>query len=290
MSVPSRLFARAFAGLLLFAVFDALGQTTADIGVSIGTFPANYTPGATVSNAYQFTVTNNDASETVNDVGVSMSFTAATVSSANWTCSPMARCDENSGTLADLSTTVDLAATEAVTFTFTSIIFHPDANASPLAFTASFTGAPMNTDGTPGNDTQTAMASRAASADLSISVDDSSLSYTPGSGATYNIVVSNAGPSDAVDVTVEDIFTAEFASASWTCSATGAGSCANAASAGAGVDSINDEMIYVAAGGSATFVATVTYASNAVTDPLVNTASLTIVDSETTDPDGPMDS
>ena len=38
----------------------------------------------------------------------------------------------------------------------------------------------------------------------------------------------------------QDLFTGEFASVSWTCSATGNGSCANATSAGAGVDNIND--------------------------------------------------
>ena len=49
-----------------------------------------------------------------------------------------------------------------------------------------------------------ALAGRDAQADLGITKTDSSPTYTPGTSLTYSIVVSNAGPSDAIGATVAD--------------------------------------------------------------------------------------
>ena len=58
------------------------------------------------------------------------------------------------------------------------------------------------TDSIPANNTATDTDTLDAEADLSITKDDGSLTYTPGGTVTYTIVVSNAGPSDAVDASV----------------------------------------------------------------------------------------
>ena len=68
-------------------------------------------------------------------------------------------------------------------------------------------------------------------ADLSITKTDGAVSAVPGTPVTYTVVVSNAGPSDAVGATVTDVLPASLVAPTWTCTGTGGGICT---AAGAG--------------------------------------------------------
>ena len=88
------------------------------------------------------------------------------------------------------------------------------------------------TDSVPANNTATDTDTLDAQADLSITKDDGSLTYTPGGTVTYTIVVSNAGPSDAVDASVADTFdVTRLTNINWGCVATGTADCGATATA-----------------------------------------------------------
>src|SRR5262249_52745327 len=81
----------------------------------------------------------------------------------------------------------------------------------------------------------------------------------PGQAATYQIVVTNQGPSDIAGATVVDPFPAAMTSVTWTC-ATPAGSSCTAPSGNGPLST----TVNLRAGGAATFVASGTLASGAV--------------------------
>jgi len=105
------------------------------------------------------------------------------------------------------------------------------------------------------------------STDLSVTLDNGVSEAVPGEGVTYIIVVSNAGPSDAVGAQVVDIFPAEVTTVDWTCVGSGSGVCTAAGSGDIG------ENVDLPVG------AWVTFTANASIDPaatgvLVNAASV----------------
>ncbi len=61
-------------------------------------------------------------------------------------------------------------------------------------------------------------------ADLSVTKDDGVTTAVPGGSVTYVITTTNSGPSDAVGVTIADLFPPEL-TCLWTCTATGSASC-----------------------------------------------------------------
>jgi uncharacterized repeat protein (TIGR01451 family) len=67
---------------------------------------------------------------------------------------------------------------------------------------------------------------RAAVAALAVTKTDGSATYTPGGAATYTVVVTNAGPSNANNVTVSDPLPAGVTlNANATCVASGTANC-----------------------------------------------------------------
>ena len=123
-------------------------------------------------------------------------------------------------------------------------------------------------DPTPANNIAIARTSLAAPvADLSITKTNGATTIVPGTTTTYTIVVSNAGPSDAIGSTVTDAFAADFSSVTWTCLGSG-GSC----SAASGTGNINT-TVNLPVGGTVTFTATAEVAPGAV-GVIVNTANV----------------
>jgi uncharacterized repeat protein (TIGR01451 family)/CSLREA domain-containing protein len=102
-------------------------------------------------------------------------------------------------------------------------------------------------------------------ADLSITKTDGVDAAVPGQPVTYVLEVANAGPDDAVGVTVTDLFPDTLA-CTWTCTAAGGASC----SPGPVADDVDDTLA-LPAGTGATYTAECTIAVDAA-GTLVNTA------------------
>ena len=162
----------------------------------------------------------------------------------------------------DLGTVVD-QATPSVTIIVT-------VDADTAAGNITNTGEVKSADDTmTGNNTNTADVTVEVEVDLSITKTDNITTVVAGDQLTYEIVVSNGGPSDAVGATVTDNFPAELTNITWTCAPAGAGSsCTNAMGAGNLSESVN-----VGAGGTVTFSVTATVDPGA-TGTISNTASV----------------
>ncbi len=104
-------------------------------------------------------------------------------------------------------------------------------------------------------------------ADISISKDDGSDEAVVGDRTVYTLVVSNAGPSDAENVVVQDHPPASL-SCVWSCTAGIGASCTPGPTAGD-----LDDSVVLPAGGSVTYEGECAI-SSAANGPLVNTASV----------------
>ena len=103
---------------------------------------------------------------------------------------------------------------------------------------------------------------------LSITKDDNAATAVPGNTVTYTIVAANAGPYDALGVTVADTFPAALLGCSTTCVASPGASCTAVAVLGNLSDTANLPI-----GGSVTYTAVCTIATDA-TGTLANTATV----------------
>ena len=104
--------------------------------------------------------------------------------------------------------------------------------------------------------------------DLSITKTDGVTSVAQGAAVSYNIVVSNNGPSGVALAPVTDNVPAALAGATWTCTAPGGSTCGTASGSG----KINT-TVTLPAGGSATFTLNGTLATSA-SGTLANTATV----------------
>ncbi len=120
-------------------------------------------------------------------------------------------------------------------------------------------------DPCPGNSSG---ACTAPSADLSISKSNGVMGLSAGASTTYTITVTNPSANALSGVLVSDAFPAELTGCTWTCSASGNGSCGSSFGAG----SISDTAV-IAASGTLTYSATCTVLSSA-TGSVVNTATV----------------
>jgi uncharacterized repeat protein (TIGR01451 family) len=161
-----------------------------------------------------------------------------------------------------LAATVNLPVNATVTFSFTATI-DPSATGS-LANTVTVTTVfdPAETIVVTDTDTLTPQA------DLAMTKTDGVTTVVPGTPDTYTIVVSNPGPSTAVDAPVTDIFPAAITAASWTAMASPGSSVAQAS----GTGNI-DTTVTLLPGGAATLTA-VAQISPLVTGSLTNTATV----------------
>ncbi len=91
-----------------------------------------------------------------------------------------------------------------------------------------------------------------------------------GSAVTYAVTVDNLGPSTAVGATVQDAFPPGLSGASWSCTATGGGSCTTATTAGNLLDTVT-----VPPGATLSYQVNATLVEPAPDPVVVNTASVT---------------
>jgi len=175
--------------------------------------------------------------------------------------------DKASVTCPDLTTVGDndnfLDPGESITCTATYTVTAGDVAAGYVTNNAYATVQGVNSN----TDTLTIYSSAGVFADLAITKDDSTATYTPGGTLTYTITVTNNGPSNVTGATVTDTFPPAITSASWTCTGTGGATCT-----ASGSGNIAD-TVTIPAGQHVTYTVTAQVSPTA-TGPLANVASV----------------
>lgn len=190
----------------------------------------------------------------------------AALAGVTWTCapSPGSSCSPaGAGNIADV---VNLSAGGLLIYTVNATI--SPAATGILSNTATVTAPGGVTETSPFDNTATDNDVLGPRADLIVTKTDGVTNVTAGTGVTYTIVVTNAGPSNAPNATVADAFPVALTGETWSCVAGGGASCT-----AMGTGDIN-EVVNLPAGGS------VTYTVNATVDAcasgsLVNSVSVT---------------
>ncbi len=197
---------------------DLLIKQTDSGDLVSGTFNAttNDTTGGTAvpgsGVVYTVVVSNDGAQSTVSNLALNDDLPAP-VTSATWSASTAggASVSVSSGSTTDIADSLTLPADATVTFTVDADIA-PSASGA-LVNTASLSVPEQFTD-TNAFLSSTDVVALSPESDLSITNSDGVTSLAPGTTDTYTIVVSNTGPSDAVDLTIPDTLPAGFTDAS----------------------------------------------------------------------------
>jgi uncharacterized repeat protein (TIGR01451 family) len=241
---------------------DIQGASISNLGITKTDGVTTYTPGGTVT--YTILVNNAGPSDAVGAT-VKDTFPAA-VASAAWTCVHSAGASCTASGTGNINQTVNVPVGGKVTYTVTATT--ASSATGNLVNTATVAAPAGTTDPSNGNNSATDTDTKGPSiADLGITKTDGLTSYTPGATTTYAIVVTNAGPSNALGATVSDVFPATISGAAWTCAPSAGASCP-----ASGTGNIN-HTVTVPAGGSLTYTVTASIAA-AVTGDLVNTATV----------------
>jgi uncharacterized repeat protein (TIGR01451 family) len=235
---------------------------------------ASYTPGGTAT--YTITVTNNGLTDAL-DISVSDTLPSGVTLTGAVACAPTgATCGTVTGASGDGSfgatgATIAAGAGNSLVFTL-PVAFAANLADDPLVNAAAATDQASGASGS-GSDSDV----RAAQAALGVTKADGSATYTPGGAATYTIVVTNPGPSDAASVTVADPLPAGVTlSANAACVPAGSASCGTVTGTTGGSSfGTTGATIAAGAGNSLTFTAPVAFAASLISDPLVNTVTAT---------------
>ncbi len=223
---PSLLTLAWLPAVLLLAPTNAFAaNTNAAITVSlVGDVPGN-------SATYTIEVTNNAPGNNPVGVDVVDNF-PADFQSVSWSCTAsggISSClPTGTGDINDLTAFLDSNGT--LTYTATGTI--AACATGTLSNTATVSVDSPDSDSNLSNNTDTDNTALVPSADVSITKTDGVASATPGNSVTYTIVATNAGPSCAPNVSISDVFPADIASTSWTCSGSGGGTCGSASGTG----------------------------------------------------------
>ncbi|HEY7945643.1 MAG TPA: hypothetical protein VIH15_14160 [Casimicrobiaceae bacterium] len=253
---------------------DALARQVS-LAVTKSDGSMTYTPGGAAN--YTITVANTGLSDAV-DVTVSDLLPAGVTLSSNATCVPggSANCGTLAGSAGQSSfgaTGASIAAGAGNLLVFTAPVnFASDLADDPLINAATAADLASGASGS-GLDSD----ARAAQGTLGVTKSDGSTTYTPGGTATYTIVVSNAGPSDAFSTSISDPLPAGVSlAADAICVAAGAASCGTVTgTAGQTSFGATGAQLAAGAGNALTFTAQVAFAPTLATNPLVNIVTAT---------------
>ncbi len=245
---------------------------SADVAITKTDGSATEVPGTPVT--YTIVATNNGPSAVT---GATVSDTLpATLTGATWTCVASAGATCAASGTGNISDTVNLALGATATYTLTANV-SSSATVS-IANTATVAVPAAVSDPTPLNNSATDTDTLNASADMSVTKTDGSLSEIPGTPVTYTIVATNNGPSAVTGATVTDTLPATLTGATWSCVASSGGTCVATSGTGNIATTVS-----LPNGGTATFTLTANIASTA-TGSLANTVTVG-VPSGTTDSD-----
>jgi uncharacterized repeat protein (TIGR01451 family) len=179
-----------------------------------------------------------------------------------WTCSTTAGsgCGAANGS-GVLNTTVNLAVGGVATYTTNATV--PGSALGTVDNTVTVTPPTGTDDVVTANNTASDSDVIIPVADLSITKNDGVTTVAPGQTDQYTIVVSNAGPSLVNNATVIDTLPATMTGLAWKCTA---GACGTASGTGA-----LNTTVSLLAGGSATYLTTVTVSPTAPLTTVTNT-------------------
>src|SRR5204863_218126 len=236
---------------------------------------STYTPGGTAT--YTVTITDGGLSDATN-VTVSDALPAGVTLTATATCvaAGSASCGSVTGLAGQTSfgtTGASIAAGAGNSLKFTA----------PVAFAAGMTTDPLVNAAT-ANDLASGGSGRGSDSDvraaqdaLTVTKTDGSATYIPGGTASYTIVVTNAGPSDATSTTVSDPLPSGVTlSANASCVAAGTAACGTVTgTTGQTSFGTSGASIGAGAGNSLTFTAPVAFASSLTSSTLTNTVTVT---------------
>lgn len=181
----------------------------AELGVTLDDGSVNYTPSSTV--VYTAVVTNNGPNDATGVIVSNPVPAGATIS--NWVCAPSgaATCTTTPqmGAIAETG----LSIPNGETLTYTISVDLPSNFSGDLSNTITVDSG--NFDLLTSNDTVTDVNTN--NADIVVTIDDSTATYTAGGISTYTVTMSNAGPRSADDAQI--IFNAPVDSSitAWTC-------------------------------------------------------------------------
>ena len=184
-----------------------------------------------------------------------------------WSCSATSgsSCVAASGS-GVLNTTVNLAVGGVATYTTNATV--PGSALGTVDNTVTVTPPAGTDDVVTANNTASDSDVIIPVADLSITKNDGVTTVAPGQTNQYTIVVSNAGPSLVNNATVIDTLPATMTGLAWKCTA---GACGTASGTGA----LNTTVSLVA-GGSATYLTTVTVLPTAPLTTVTNTVRVAV--------------
>ena len=236
----------------------------ADVAITKTDSAATEVPGTTVTYTI---VASNNGPDTASGVTVADTFSGVLSGCSTTSVAAGGATGNDAGPVAGSLSDggIDLPVGGTVTYTATcTIAASATGSLANTATIASATGDPVSA-----NNSATDTDSLTPQTDLAITKTDGATTEVPGTPVSYSIVVTNAGPSDAVAATVTDTFPATITGVNWTCVGANGGTCP-----AAGSGNINT-LVGLPAAGSATvtFTATGTIAASA-TGTLVNTATV----------------
>ena len=263
-----------------------------DIGVSIDTYPSQFTPGqSSTAGAYVVTVSKT-GSGTVSGIVVRLSFSASSgVNEFTWACSGAGSsdCSSSGGTNNDHNRdiTLSLDGTNAVTLTVGSVDYDADFF-SDLTFTAMMTNdGSSNNDNNNSNDSDNQVITRSSNTNISLTNSDGFNDYKPGESSSYTIKVSNTGPSAAENLNISDVVPSGFTITSWTCAPYTTPVSDSICSNNGGTNSHVNPDLQLGVNDEATITVNAEYASSATANPMDYEVIVALGDAQSSDPDGP---
>jgi uncharacterized repeat protein (TIGR01451 family) len=239
----------------------------------------NYTPGST--GTYTVVVTNTGPS-TASAVNVSDTLPTGVTLTGNVTCATAgtAACGTVAGTTGQASFTVtggSINVGGSLTLTV-PVAFASSMTTNPIVNTA------LATDPASQNATGVISTPRTGVVGFTVAKTDGSATYTPGGTAIYVVTLTNAGPSDATNVTVTDALPAGLTlTANASCVANGSATCGTVTGLNGTTSwGTTAATIVAGAGNSLVFTAPVAFTPGMTTNPLVNTVNVTDVSTGST--------
>jgi uncharacterized repeat protein (TIGR01451 family) len=255
-------------------------QALVTLAVTVTDASASYTPGGTAT--YTVTVTNVAGLSDALNLSVGDALPAGVTLAGTVTCvaGGSASCGTVSGVLGGTSfgiagATLAVGPGNSLTLTV-PVRFAPDLASSPLVVTATATDLASAATASSG-DSDTRLLDVA----MTLTKTDNRASYTPGGRGVYRLVVRNTGLSDALDVSFVDTLPPGVTLlAPPACIVLVRGSCGTLSGViGGSSFGTTGARVGGSLVGSLIFVAPVSFAASLVTDPLVNSTTVTDVES-----------